>query len=173
MRRDRLLCLLLALTLTLSGCAAAAAATAAQEEKNCQLYYLVRDLDRAAGGDAIAGEVSTLPKESDSPTGTQAEELMNALLSGPAGSDLQSPFPEGTRLLGVEIRGSHAKVDLSSAYRNLSGIDLTLADNSVVLTLTQLEGVETVMITVDGEMLAYRDHQRLTAEDAWVLAEAS
>ena len=52
MRRNRLLCLLLALTLTLSGCAAAAAATAAQEEKNCQLYYLVRDLDRAAGGDA-------------------------------------------------------------------------------------------------------------------------
>ena len=32
MRRDRILCLLLALTLTLSGCAAAAAATAAQEE---------------------------------------------------------------------------------------------------------------------------------------------
>ena len=98
---------------------------------------------------------------------------MNALLSGPAGSDLRSPFPEGTRLLGVEIRGSHAKVDLSAAYRSLSGIDLTLADYSVVLTLTQLEGVETVMITVDGEMLAYRDHQRLTAEDAWVLAEAS
>ena len=30
MRRDRILCLLLALTLTLSGCAAAAAATAAE-----------------------------------------------------------------------------------------------------------------------------------------------
>ena len=30
MRRDRILCLLLALTLTLSGCATAAAATAAQ-----------------------------------------------------------------------------------------------------------------------------------------------
>ena len=55
MRRDRILCLLLALTLTLSGCAAAAAATAAQEEKNCQLYYLVRDLDRAAGGDKAVG----------------------------------------------------------------------------------------------------------------------
>ena len=63
--------------------------------------------------------------------------------------------------------------DLTSGYGTLSGIDLTLADYSVVLTLTQLEGVETVMITVDGEMLAYRDHQRLTAEDAWVLAEAS
>ena len=171
MRRNRLLCLLLALTLTLSGCAAAAAATAAQEEKNCQLYYLVRDLDRAAGGDAIAGEVSTLPKESDSPTGTQAEELMNALLSGPAGSDLQSPFPEGTRLLGVEIRGSHAKVDLSSAYRNLSGIDLTLADYCVTLTLSQLPGVSVVRITVEGQELAYRSHSLLRSQDLLMTSE--
>ena len=39
-------------------------------------------------------------------------------------------------------------VDFSSTYGTLSGIDLTLADYSVVLTLTQLEEVETVMITV-------------------------
>ena len=163
MRRNRILCLLLALALTLSGCAAAAAT--AQEEKNCQLYYLVRDLDRSAGGDAIASEVSTLPKESDSPTETQAEDLMNALLSGPAGSDLKSPFPEGTRLLGVEIRGSHAKVDLSAAYRSLSGIDLTLADYCVTLTLTQLSAIRSVSILVRGQELSYRDSQRFRPRD--------
>ena len=32
---------------------------------------------------------------------------------------------------------------------------------------TQLEGVEAVMITAEGEMLSFRDHQRLTAEEAW------
>ena len=165
MRKRHILCLLLALTLILSGCAAAAA-TAAQEEKNCQLYYLVRDLERApAGGDAIAGEVSALPKESESPTETQAEDLMNALLSGPAGSGLRSPFPEGTRLLGVEVRGSHAKVDLSSAYRNLSGIDLTLADYCVTLTLTQLSAIRSVSILVRGQELSYRDSQRFRPKD--------
>ena len=165
MRKRHILCLLLALALTLSGCAAAAA-TAAQEEKNCQLYYLVRDLERApAGGDAIAGEVSALPKESESPTETQAEDLMNALLSGPAGSGLQSPFPEGTRLLGVEVRGSHAKVDLSSAYRNLSGIDLTLADYCITLTLTQLSAIRSVSILVRGQELSYRDSQRFRPKD--------
>ena len=165
MRKRHILCLLLALALILSGCAAAAA-TAAQEEKNCQLYYLVRDLERApAGGDAIAGEVSALPKESESPTETQAEDLMNALLSGPAGSGLRSPFPEGTRLLGVEVRGSHAKVDLSSAYRNLSGIDLTLADYCVTLTLTQLSAIRSVSILVRGQELSYRDSQRFRPKD--------
>lgn len=165
MRKRHILCLLLALALILSGCAAAAV-TAAQEEKNCQLYYLVRDLERApAGGDAIAGEVSALPKESESPTETQAEDLMNALLSGPAGSGLQSPFPEGTRLLGVEVRGSHAKVDLSSAYRNLSGIDLTLADYCITLTLTQLSAIRSVSILVRGQELSYRDSQRFRPKD--------
>ena len=165
MRKRHILCLLLALALILSGCAAAAA-TAAQEEKNCQLYYLVRDLERApAGGDAIGSEVSTLPKESESPTETQAEDLMNALLSGPAGSGLQSPFPEGTRLLGVEVRGSHAKVDLSSAYRNLSGIDLTLADYCITLTLTQLSAIRSVSILVRGQELSYRDSQRFRPKD--------
>ena len=57
-------------------------------------------------------------------------------------------------------------MDFSSRYASLSGIDLTLADYSVVLTLTQLEEVEAVMITAEGELIPYRDHQRLTAGDA-------
>ena len=85
----------------------------------------------------------------------------------------------GTRVLGVDVGGLTAQQVRDKWQREGDAacrketIDLTLEDYSVVLTLTQLEGVETVMITVDGEMLAYRDHQRLTAEDAWVLAEAS
>ena len=53
----------------------------------------------------------------------------------------------------VEIRGSHAKVDLSAAYRSLSGIDLTLADYCVTLTLTQISAIRSVSIPV-AELLA-------------------
>ena len=163
MRRS-ILCLLLALTLTLSGCAAAAAITA-QEEKNCQLYYLVRDLEQAAGGDALGTESSALPKESADTLQTQVESLMNALLAGPSDPSLMSPFPEGTRLLKVELRGSHAMVDLSTAYRNLSGISLTLADYCITLTLTQLSAVRSVSILVRGQELSYRDSQRFRPRD--------
>ena len=163
MRENRILCLLLMLALTLSGCAAAAAGT--REEDNCQLYYLVRDLEKAAGGDALGTERSALPKESDDALQTQVEALMNALLAGPADSSLASPFPEGTRLLGVELRGSHAKVDLSSHYRSLSGISLTLADYCITLTLTQLSAVRSVSILVRGQELSYRDSQRFRPRD--------
>ena len=162
--KKRLACLLLALTLLLSGCAAPAAATA-QDESCCQLYYPVRDLEKAAGGDALGAERSTLPKESEEPMEQQVEDLMNALLAGPGGTELKSPFPEGTRLLGVELRGSHAKVDLSSAYRALSGIDLTLADYCITLTLTQLSAVRSVSILVRGQELSYRDSQRFRPKD--------
>ena len=62
-------------------------------------------------------------------------------------------------------------VDLSSRYASLSGIDLTLADYSIVQTLSQVEGVEAVTITAEGEPLPYRDHQRLTAAEAWITME--
>ena len=163
MRENRILCLLLALALTLSGCAAAAAT--AREEDNCQLYYLVRDLEKTAGGDALGTERSALPKESDDTLQTQVEALMNALLAGPGDGGLASPFPEGTRLLGVELRGSHAKVDLSSHYRSLSGISLTLADYCITLTLTQLSAVRSVSILVRGQELSYRDSQRFRPRD--------
>ena len=57
------------------------------------------------------------------------------------------------------------KVSVNINISTLSGIDLILADYSIVLTLTQLEEVEAVMITVEGQVISYRDHQRLTPED--------
>ena len=65
----------------------------------------------------------------------------------------------------MEVRGSHAKVDLSSAYRNLSGIDLTLADYCITLTLTQLSAIRSVSILVRGQELSYRDSQRFRPKD--------
>ena len=62
-------------------------------------------------------------------------------------------------------------VDFSARYASLSGVSLTLADYSVAETLCQLETVDAVEITADGDRLTYRDHQRMTASDAWTLEE--
>ena len=56
-------------------------------------------------------------------------------------------------------------VDLSWPYGDLVGIELTMADYCITLTLTQLEGVEEVCITANGSQLPYRDRQVFTAED--------
>lgn len=92
--------------------------------------------------------------------------LMTALLEGPPeGSNLLSPFPEGTNLQQYKQEGKRLTVDLSWVYGDLAGIELTLADYCITLTLTQLEGVEEVCITANGNQLPYRERQVFTAQD--------
>lgn len=92
--------------------------------------------------------------------------VMASLLAGPAaGSGLKSPIPAGTTLEGWSLNNGILRVDLSRAYGNLVGVDLTLADYCLTLTLTQLEGVDGVRITVNGAGLSYRDRQVLYPED--------
>ena len=90
---------------------------------------------------------------------------MTELLNGPQDETLKGVVPAGTVLLSLELEGSRAKVDLSSSYRILSGVSVTLADYAITLTLTQLPEISSVSITVRGEELAYRDTQRFDARD--------
>lgn len=61
--------------------------------------------------------------------------------------------------------GKSLTVELSDAYAAQSGIDLTLSECCITLTLCQLEQVERVRITVDGRQVNGRDKLYLTAED--------
>lgn len=92
--------------------------------------------------------------------------LLTALLAGPPPeSGLTTAIPDGTNLLNWTLENRILKVDLSRPYGDLVGVDLTLADYCIVLTLTQLDGVEGVRITVNGSELPYRDRQVFYAED--------
>ncbi len=92
--------------------------------------------------------------------------LLAALLAGPAmDRELRSPIPEGTRVLAWRLDGDLAWVDLSGEYGRLTGLDLTLADYSIVLALTQLDQIRRVRITVEGKDHRYRSKQVLSRED--------
>lgn len=56
-------------------------------------------------------------------------------------------------------------MDLSAAYGGLSGVELSLADYAITLTLTQLPDVARVRITVLGEELDYRSRQVFLSRD--------
>lgn len=95
-----------------------------------------------------------------------APRMMEALLSGPAaGTGLVSLIPEGTKLLDCTQRGDLVHVDLSEPYATLTGAELTLADYCITLTLTQLEGVDSIYITVNGRELPQRSKQVFRADD--------
>ena len=102
-------------------------------------------------------------------TPVEAEELLRALLDGPTQEGLVSPFPRGVAPNRVELREDGClRIVLSEAYSGLSDIALTLADYAIVLTLSQLEGVESVEIQTVGYSSNYRSHQVLRPEEALI-----
>lgn len=105
---------------------------------------------------------------------TRPEALLAALLNGPTQEGLYTPFPRGVILRQCgwdETRPGVLLVNLSEQYEALADISLTLADYCIVLTLTQVEGVETVEITTEGRHVSYRSHQLLASEEAMLWDE--
>lgn len=152
----RLLFLSVLLLFALCACAPA------EEETGEYQVYFVSDQEVRAGGSALESEGRSLPEGAD-----PAEGLMECLLSGPLSGALRSPIPEGVQQLSAPtIEDGVCRVDLSEGYGSLSGVELTLADYCIALTLCQLPGVDGVTIDVEGEPIPYRARQVLRPEDA-------
>lgn len=153
--------LVCAAVLCVCGCAGGGAES--RQGTPYDLYFLEADLSAVPGGDAL--RTQTVYLEEDLETEALARTLVERLLEGPTDDTLANPIPAGTGLLSLELTGAHARVDLTSGYRSLSGVELTLADYAITLTLTQLPQIAVVSITVRGQELAYRDTQTFTARD--------
>ena len=100
------------------------------------------------------------------PAGPGVEELVDALLAGPTREDLVSPFPQGLSLQSWALEDGLLTLNFSEQYGGLTDIALTLADYCLVLTLSQVEGVDTVQIQSAGHTYHSRSHQTLKAEEA-------
>lgn len=157
----RLTALLLALCLLLlSGCGQP------EVPQGLQLYYPARS-DTGGLSAALQGELWQ-----DAPAQPNPGQMVDRLLQPPQDSQLEQVFPEELRLLSWSVSEGLLTLDFSEEYSELSGIALTLANFSLVLTLTQLETVDRVTVTVDGESLPEGSGQNLSAADLLLTGEA-
>ena len=81
---------------------------------------------------------------------------VEALLAGPEGIEteigMRSEIPAATELLGLDITGGVATVDLSGAFESGGGsLSMQLRVAQVVFTLTQFDTVDTVRFRIDGQ----------------------
>ena len=154
--RKRILSMLCALLL-LTGCTPGRDA----ESGAYEVYFAAALPDGGADdpvqGPAVQWETRRLPQDAD-----VLSALVECLLSGPVSDGLRSPFPDGVyQVSAPTLTDGVCEVDLSERYGGLSGVDLTIADYCIALTLCQVE----------GEPISYRDHQLLRESDA-VLSSA-
>ena len=137
-------------TVTPSGSATAtgtaspsASPSAAPAETTIRLYFL-RDEKLGVAERRVAH--TTMP----------ATAAMKALLAGPTAAEkaagLTSTVPEGTKLLGLTISSSTARVDLSDAFASGGGsLSMTARVAQVVYTLTRFPTVRTVEFLIGGK----------------------
>ena len=156
--------MLMALALSLCLLAGCAAVKSTGERDGFRLYYAAA-LDTHRGGDAIDHVIvdwDTLPEGDKA---ARAEAVLALLMGECQEKGFRTPIPSGTTLRSVDMKGGTAWVDFAGSYGQLSGMALTIADYCVTLSLTQLEGVYAVHITVNGQELAYRDSNLFLASD--------
>lgn len=136
-----------------------------QEESTGGEYalYFLTEPEFARGGDAVMAEYCDLDLPED--RAAAARMLLERYWAGPQRSGLKTPLPAGLQLQEVEFSGGRLRIDVSGAYGTLSGIDLTLADSCLTLTLSQLDGVYSISVTVNGRLLEYRGEQELRERD--------
>ena len=158
-----------ALVLLLSLLCACAAQHAQEMDENGYELYFLSDPNSAGGSDAIRAQEKRLTLDG----AMETEDCVRALMAGPDEPSLSSPIPEGTALKSLKVSGRRAQIDLSAQYARLTGIDLSLADYCITLTLTQLPNVNAVSITADGRELPYRETQVLLSADTLLSSRES
>ena len=117
------------------------------------LYFGERDKHALLKEDRTV-TITTAKEEDD--TNGRAELLLTELINGPTESRCTPVLPEETKVNSVKVENGLARVDFSKTFTdnyNLETMEPTLTVNAILATLTRLDGVERVKITVDGQPL--------------------
>lgn len=118
---------------------------------------LVGEGSEAAGGERIyligPGDdrlLRSVPRDA-----VTRDELMRTLLRGPNDDEIaarySSVIPPTTELLSIRTQGQLLTIDLTDELTELNTPALVQAIAQIVYTASEIDGVRTVRITVDGE----------------------
>lgn len=156
--KRRIVTLLLAALLlcTAAGCGEKNAADGTENTSAYLRLYCPAELGEknksAGGGDAVNGIPISWKQVRSDDRGRQqqAQYIMELLLGGCTDKDFICPVPKGTAVNSCTVTGGTVSVDLSREYEQLVGVERTIADYCITLSLMQLDGIYAVRLTVNG-----------------------
>ncbi len=156
--KRRIVTLLLAALLlcTAAGCGEKNAADGTENTSAYLRLYCPAELGEknksAGGGDAVNGIPISWKRVRGDDRGRQqqAQYIMELLLGDCTDKDFICPVPKGTAVNSCTVTGGTVSVDLSREYEQLVGVERTIADYCITLSLMQLDGIYAVRLTVNG-----------------------
>lgn len=113
-----------------------------------KVFYLNNSEDKLMSEDyyAKATDINGLVKE-----------LLLNLREVPEGITLKKPLPDEVQINSFKIKDKILTIDFSEAYKELTGISEILRRACVVKTLCQIDGIDKVQYTVQGQSLMYSE----------------
>lgn len=148
MKRVKLAGLLLLLIACLCACnAATTGQTPTQEtlaERSMKIYYVNKNTTKVVS-------------EEYTPTNTEQQALLNELIAAlqtdPVNMDYKKPIPSEVKVLNAHIDNKQAYVSFDNVYTTIPSLTETLNRAAIVRTITQIEGVDTVLFYVNEQPL--------------------
>ncbi len=157
MRRLAAMLCALALALTATGCSSDRSVSAT--DQMIEFYYRQSSIRYDAENGVIASELRSVIDPA------KLTDWLPWYLLGPTSNELQSPFPRSVSVVSAQVEDSTAMLVLSEEYATLSGVNMTIANACLTLTLTQLSGIEAVQIEIEGDAVTTQESFRYTASD--------
>lgn len=128
-------------------------------EESGHLLYFLAETEEARGGDLIRSSYEQLDLAENASLEEQAAAVVERLIAGSSDPTLRSPLPSGVTLQSITLQDRRITVDLSSGFARLAGVELTLADYCLTLSLTGLEGISAVTVTAQGREVGQQPKQ--------------
>ncbi len=113
--------------------------------KRYTIYYVNNDETGTVTGDYVSAEQDTE---------SLIEELLAQLAAVPSKLEYKPPLAGNFELLGYTLDNGQLTMNFDGRYREMDHIREVLTRAAIVRTLTQIDGVDYVSFTVQGEMLA-------------------
>lgn len=147
--------LIVSLLFTLAACGAKT-----EERVNpISFYYKNRDVSY----NSEFGVIYPLPVDLDD-RNIAISELISRYLEGPDEEFLECPFPPGTILSECTWIDGLLTIILTDEFSTLNTLDLTIAMACLTMTMSQIEGVDAVIVDTVGGNLSFR-REPMTPED--------
>ena len=135
MKRLIPLCLILILLVPLFGC------ESAESDGTVEFYYQRASFVYGSDDGVIGSELREVSERTNT-----LPYVLSLYLRGPLDPGLKSPFPTGTKMLGVTQDGSTLCVTLDPSFTELKNMELTLACACIARTCFSLADVTQVQI---------------------------
>ena len=142
----RILCLMLIAVMALSGCAFGRE----QMQEPVTFYYLRQyntqeTVDPVFFEGAIGSEVWEAAGHRD-----DLRYLLSLYMQGPSGTQLQRPFPVGSKILDVTTEGSVLTIVMNAVSSRFNEMDVTVSCACIAKTCMALADVDTVTVMAYG-----------------------